>query len=599
MKILRNMEKIGYRIFLEDDIGIQEEFEREKERLPVRADVYSRKLFLLIKLIFLFKILKKSPASLRKKKREGLVYPEWEGKRTISLKYIKREMQKSDVCFIDIWNVLLFTPFMDMEKEKRFLEILKREERGTWDKLEREFYHFSIPNRKLLKLVGSSVLEGKEIYLIQNSSLQEKTARIFIDEFLPVGVSVLTRAQAIHRAERYNHILYIGEKLFRGKKGEVHFLNYKNPGLLGEDYRHFPCMNPVQFFYSALMNYHFHAAEERTDFFYGIGYKYAGILTLGWCQWLEGLGKLYDYDRLLFLSRDCDILRQIYPKYFGSMESEYVKVSRRAISEVIFEDFPEEYADNLFLDKMADMTSTVDIKKVLEDFDLSFLWKYLKEKGIQENEVLDLASYGAIRDVILAHYQEIKEHLKQEKTAGTQYWNRYFNACRNVCIVDLGWQGTTIRYLQYLAENGAYDCKVSGAMLGARGKIETAVSISRGRIHTYLFSSDIQENAKKIPYNNRQIFCMESIFSAPEGSMIRYSYDEKGNVILAERDANIQAEKIRRIQAGARDFAVDFMPFIRKYGLQIQKADAWEPMKTFLDNRKMVDLFIRNFNKED
>ena len=55
--------------------------------------------------------------------------------------------------------------------------------------------------------------------------------------------------------------------------------------------------------YNGLVSY-------NTD--YELGYIYGGFYVLGYCQFIHQYVKNHDVDKLLFLSRDGDVIKKVY-----------------------------------------------------------------------------------------------------------------------------------------------------------------------------------------------------------------------------------------------------------------------------------------------
>jgi len=330
------------------------------------------------------------------------------------------------------------------------------------------------------------------------------------------------------------------------------------------------------------------------SFFYGMGYKYAGILCCGVCLWLKQLVQVQGIDKLLFCSRDGEIFQKIYNRFFPSV-TEYLYVSRRAISEVSFEDYPEEYLDNYWLHRAMNRNIKFSTGEELEDFGLAFMSKYYESYDIKPRDYLTPKTYEKIKKMVLEHQQEIQVHLKQHKEAGLSYMKEMLFNQEKIAIVDLGWHGTTFRYLQKISQKYGWGNELVGVLIAATEDETISNYIHLGSVFTYLFADDKMRMDRNIgvPLSTKQVFCFEKMFSSPKPSLKHYAFTADKEVKFEFKEKNRYLKPIEEIHSGIIDFADAFMPFIMKFDLQIQAEDAWLPMSDFVNNPRLVDMFYK------
>ena len=82
--------------------------------------------------------------------------------------------------------------------------------------------------------------------------------------------------------------------------------------------------------YRGIVDNHLYCGLEAFSPEYEYGYIYGGLFVVGYCHFVHEYCRLYQVDKVLFLSRDGDILSQVYRKLYPEENTEYVYWSRKA-----------------------------------------------------------------------------------------------------------------------------------------------------------------------------------------------------------------------------------------------------------------------------
>ena len=67
------------------------------------------------------------------------------------------------------------------------------------------------------------------------------------------------------------------------------------------------------------------------NIYYSHGFKVGGILAVGYCEYINQVAETKNIDKILFCSRDCEVIWKIYNQYFEEYENEYIEISRYAV----------------------------------------------------------------------------------------------------------------------------------------------------------------------------------------------------------------------------------------------------------------------------
>ncbi|MDE7430773.1 MAG: hypothetical protein K2N34_02485 [Lachnospiraceae bacterium] len=295
-------------------------------------------------------------------------------------------------------------------------------------------------------------------------------------------------------------------------------------------------------------------------------------------------------------------MEKVYKKYFHNIDSAYFVFSRFASFELIFEDFPDEYFDKNIRPRMGRKETDNSIGRILQECGLVFIGQYLGEESLSKEEALQENNYRKLREVIIHHKAEIQDSFMETCRAAKKYIMDEIKDCKNVCVVDLGWNGKSIVYLKHLCERKyQWNGSIIGAMVGACKSEVVQNYIRTGLISTYAFENELWRNRGKkdgVGMEYEECICMEALFSSESDTLLRYGFDENGDVKFIYGKKNKNQEIIREIHNGILDFAENFMPVIQKYDLKITARDAYIPLDWSMKNEKYKDTIYKKYYEE-
>lgn len=584
--------------YIEANPAILEEMQYHNQVYGRYESVVKRAL-LSLRLFLKYTINKSSFCEEREKKLAKMHFPESADNQKKQLELIGEKAKAAESIVMDIDGVLLnkaLTKKQIMafaEAELHYIglsdvsdaqEQMDKQDRTHLAEIQKDFTQY---NPAIEAMIEEWHRAGKDLYFLRADSME------------------LTNMAK----ERYSSIPIL-DKIPDDKQQLIHITNncshesdieYRNITDIGEKYRPFLYKNAVTALYTNLVNMRFHSKAEAEPLFYEYGFICGGILTCGFCQYLDRLARQEGIDKFLFVARDGDIMKQIYEKYFHHVNADYLKFSRFASYELIFEDFPEEYIDKNIKPRSNRKNVDNSIKKILSECGLEFLEKYLEEAGFQTDTVLTTTNYSQFRKFILHHKDEIVMQFSETCRAAEQYFMDAISGNKKVCIVDLGWHGKSIVYLKYLCEKKYHWLgQITGVMVGASDSTVAQNYIRKGIIHTYAFENEYwrgmgARNGKKMAY--KECICLEGLFSSPTDTLLRYTFNKRGmpDFIYGKKNENVHV--INQIHQGIRDFSEQFMPVIKKYNLVITARDAYTPIDAAMHNQNYVDMLYKRYDE--
>lgn len=369
---------------------------------------------------------------------------------------------------------------------------------------------------------------------------------------------------------------------------------------LGNPYRPYFKANIILDLYSLIVNEQFHSGMKYS-LLYEYGFEAGGLLTYGFCQYLDRLAKENNIDKFIFIARDGDIIKKIYDKYFGKVETDYLIFSRFASLELIFKDYPLEYIENNILPRV-DRKNKNTVRDVLVECGLLELEKYLLEYQLNSTDIFSFSEYQKLKILVLDKKEEVIEIFSVSYSAAREYFLPVVGGYKNICIVDLGWRGTSIIYLKHLLSKFDFKGNVIGALIGASNNRLTQTYIRNGMINVFAFENDMSFDELNIngqPLSYEQILCFEALFSSEECSLLRYVYDEYKNVSMIYSNNNPNVQLTKQIQSGVFDFVEEYDWYAKKFNLRVTATDAYTPLKYILYNKKLLDLIIKSYIEKE
>ena len=332
---------------------------------------------------------------------------------------------------------------------------------------------------------------------------------------------------------------------------------------------------------------------------YEYGFVYGGLFVLGYCQFIHEYCVNEKIDRLLFLSRDGDILKQVYDQLYPEDETSYVYWSRAAAVKLMAEFDRYDYFRRYLYHKV---NQGVTVGEALRSMELETVVR--PAFGLSD-ELTD-RNVGMLKELLLERFDTICAVYREQRRAAKAYFERELAGAARAAAVDIGWAGSGALSLSYLVEQvWRMPCKVTGVVAGtntvhSREPDASEFFLQRGKLVSFLFSQAHNRDVMKKhdpnkDYNVYWELLLSSAsrqflgFQCGAGSHGKSCHLEKGTGIYLEdgREAMLRfgreeanQEGIREIQKGILDFVFDYREHFETvpYMLRISGRDACAPM---------------------
>lgn len=397
--------------------------------------------------------------------------------------------------------------------------------------------------------------------------------------------------------------IHIGDNLHSdiAQAQNNHFtaLHYKDVMSFGSIYRAKDMSPIISSIYSGIVNGYLHNGMNLLSPEFEFGFVYGGLFTAGYCQFIHRFVQDKKIDKILFFSRDGDVLKKVYELMYPAEadKCEYVYWSRLSSTKLAAKILKTLYIERMILHKanqsysLHDVFHTMDLEDLLPVFLEEYLDQHYHQFSIFRNALVeDVISF------INNHWSDVCEHYSQEIVEGQAYYQRLLGDAKSAVAVDVGWVGSgAITLSKMMREVWNIECQVYGLLAGtcSGNSIDcdcTAIESAEGKLKSYFFSaSDNRDLWKLHDAAKGHNMVVELLLSSPEHSFRSFKKDENGNYLFNKSIEKINAKEI---QEGIITFAKLYRnhPWSK---IEIAGRDAFAPIALLYGDGTYIDLLLK------
>lgn len=617
---ISDLKQAAFQYLAEGNDTVNEMFAQYLEDRQISGH-YCRKLCVLLKYNWQYRICRRDADE----PLERFVMPEFQRTRQPKMEELLQCVGRHDIISFDIFDTLLFRAvekpadvFRLLEAEWNIIgfanarmcaERLAREKHGeisVWDiykRLEKWYgieaaagvrreieteYKVCFANPYMQKVYKEAKRQGKYVIAVSDMYLSgevlEKLLKICGYEGIDkVYVSCEYGVSKYHgqlydfvREDfgQYGKIMHIGDNKIADvrnvrQKGWTGY-QYYNVMVHGQKYRCRNMRSIAASFYKGIVNSRLHSGQPVSSGCYELGFAYGGVLALGYIQFLLDLKRKKNIDLFLFTARDGYILWKVFLEIYEEKGCAYIPFSRVAGYQITMERNWKAYLACM-VSHYAGTGRTVE--EVLSRCGMDYMLPYLQTCRIDRKVQFNLKIYRVLEKIFEKYLSEILPHYQKAAEAAGQYFEKVIRSHKNICVVDVGWQGTSISCLKYfLEEKCGFPVNVTGALMGMNGNGSAELSMANGMIQSYLFSGKHNENVYK-KHMGKMSEChfhnllMEILFTqdAPTFLTFDFSDDEIDKVMFVYGKKEGNGTVLQEIQQGIYDFVRQYDRFQRKF----------------------------------
>lgn len=476
------------------------------------------------------------------------------------------------------------------------------------------------PNEYMKQVFSILLLNHKEIIALSDMYLPQSVLRELLLESGYDRISKIIVSCDLNAGKGTGNLQKAAREMVGKGRTVVHVGDNFNVDIvatrkMGWDAIHYPNVNAVRdqvykpfsnhidaSIYYGIIASHIHNGLMRKNQYYQHGFIYGGIMVTGYCEFLDNLVKENAVDKLLFVSRDANVIWKTYKEYYNSVCSEYIMWSRIAAYNTTFEKYTDEIIQRCIQDRVGDNVM-ISIEEVLNETGLSYMKNILLQQGIDLKAAITNKNVSYIKDTIYRYRDKIASENEKHKQAAKRYFASIVEGCKKICIVDLGWRGTSLIQLKSLLNEWFPDIDIIFAFAGLKtgGSPFCASEYMNGNIFVYLFSQEMNRDLffmhfdRRMPLNNA---ITEITFGTPQPSFIKFESVCDGEYKLIFSDEEIPNFHISRdIQCGILDFVKTYHNLLgeyRKY-INISPYTAYLPLYHALSDEKYIKKLFGNY----
>ena len=315
----------------------------------------------------------------------------------------------------------------------------------------------------------------------------------------------------------------------------------------------------------------------------GFAYQYAGLMTVGFCQWLKSRLDINQINKIFFMARDGFIPQKVFNTLYPQYNTNYMLASRRCylLSGMNRLDDILLYLVNLGTDGLTYeqywKALSINNKKLYS----LYCQMFPKQQNIINKNELKI--FFEKKDV----FKELEKEKEKEKEIVLAYFKKMKLLNEKCALIDIGWRASVQKSIERTIAN---ECDNIYKYYLATHPLKKGSS----KIDSYLLNENFPtEHANII---NPILPILELIYTAPEAGTIKLTQDKNGKIkpeknILSSNEQNrILASS--QIAKGIMDFTQDWLKITKNLPINISAFDTLIPFINF--NHNLRELYYDN-----
>ena len=516
--------------------------------------------------------------------------------------------QTREVTLDEIWNLMEKETGIpkdkglqeEWENEKKYcfanpymLEVLKKlREKGKKIIVLSDMYLGKERIEELLKKCGAGQFDAYFVSSDESRSKSDGTLYDFVKKKLDQTKTYIHIGDNEHSDVR------------QAKKHGFESIWYRNVNQTGETYRAEDMSVVTGSIYRGIVNAFLHNGRKEYPLVFEYGFIYGGLFAVGYCQWIHAYVKKNKIEKILFLSRDGDILSQVYERLYPEEHGkwEYVYWSRLAAAKMTARYFKYDYFRRFLFHKVNQNYSLDDIFDTMELGDLleGFLRDSKEQSSYTKKSVLDENAAQHVKHYLEENWEFVISHYEEQTEAGRMYYADILKECKSAVAVDVGWAGSGASALDYLVnEVWKMKCPITGLVAGTNSAHNHEPDMSEaqlftGKIVSYMFSQAHNRDIWKFHNPNRgDNMVIELLLASPERSFRKFADKESDFEFSASKD-EIDS---KQVQSGILRFTDELLEKIGKVP-EISGRDAFAPIQILMENEEWLNKKIRPLDSQ-
>ena len=561
---------------------------------------------------------------------------------TLPAKDLIDKLKAYDVVSFDVFDTLIFRPFSDptdlfyivgekmgiqdfrnlrIQAECKAREIVHRTNEGyevtlsqIWDELEKETglnaeegvrfeteteVNLCFANPYMLEVWNALKEAGKKLIIVSDMYLPADTISNILEKNGFTGASkiYISNEYGINKYEGRLYkkvreeltkdnaslkIVHVGDNprsdLKMAETAGFDAILYPNVNRNSYLYRPYDMSSIVGSAYRGVVNSHIYNGLKTYSKKNEYGFIYGGLFVLGYCKFIHDYFLTEKPDKLLFLSRDGDILKKVYDFLYPGDSTEYVLWSRKAAVKLCAALDKHDYFRRFIDHKVSE---EITIGDALASMELSGLTSKLPE-NLNPTDKLTASNCDKLKSFLSGNWNVVIATYEEQQSAAKNYFANLLSGASKAVCIDIGWAGSGALSISMLCEKvWNIPCVITGLIAGTNTPYNSEPDASEsflqsGKLKSYLFSQSHNRDLlkKHNPSEDYNVY-WELLLSSPNPPFAGYYADGPH---FGKND--IDSKKAEEIQRGIMDFVRMYSACFKSYPymLDISGRDAYAPM---------------------
>lgn len=389
------------------------------------------------------------------------------------------------------------------------------------------------------------------------------------------------------RKEYPGSMVHVGDNfhsdVIMAKKSGLAVLHYPNGNQQGKKYRSWDMSPIIGGAYRGLVNNYLYAGYRKLSMEQEYGFIYGGLFVTGYCAFIHEYCRKNQVERILFLSRDGDILKQAYEILYPEEQTEYAYCSRRVATRLMAGEDKYDFYCRFLYHKV---NHGISLEKILTSMELPDLLDELP-KQLNKSTVLSSGNVERVRKFLDANWSRVLSCYAEEQKAAKEYYKALLGDCKKAVAVDIGWAGSGAIALNHLAQK-VWDlsCEIVGLIAGTNTVYNVEPNagetfLQSQKLVAYLYSQSFNRDLMKKhnPNRNYNIY-WELLLASPTPQFRGFCIGDNNPWDLVFETPDDNLEGIRDIQKGILMFVKEYRNHFADipYMFNISGRDAYAPM---------------------
>jgi predicted HAD superfamily hydrolase len=265
--------------------------------------------------------------------------------------------------------------------------------------------------------------------------------------------------------------------------------------------------------------------------FQSLGFNIGGPAAFGFLHWIRRMAKRDSIDLVLFTSRDGYVLERMERQSDGGgmPRYEYFKASRTALTLAATDEANFESRMGFLLSGADDLSAIELLERIGVTPPADHV---MDDLGLGRHVRLTPATIDRFRSFLWACRWTILKTCRDCRAALFSYLQSLgVNSGMHIAMVDVGWNGTTQEAF-HEALKGLFEIELFGYYLCLTNQAECRRRRGFLRMDALISAESAGAQVAERVYANR--VAVELFFSAPHASVIGYTFDHLGEIVVIE-----------------------------------------------------------------